>query len=181
VSEPAHRDELANRDELARETQPRLERSRPVVRTAVATGGFPLFGYGTFRDPEWRVAILGADYPWEPAVLRGWQRVTFAAYDYLSIRESPYEIVEGVLVELDETGWRVADAWEEVPKYVRVPVEARTASDLVVARSYVFAGSHDDAVPLEDDGALASISRGDVERSIRAFARTRDAIRAEMP
>ena len=169
--------EPANREELARETQPRLERTRPAVRTAVATGGFPLFGYGTFRDPEWRVAILGADYPWEPAVLRGWQRVTFPAYEYLSIRESPYEIVEGVLVELDETGWRVADAWEEVPKYVRIPVEARTASDLVVARSYVFAGSHDDAVPLGDDAVLASIPRRDVERSIRAFAKRRDAIR----
>jgi gamma-glutamylcyclotransferase (GGCT)/AIG2-like uncharacterized protein YtfP len=140
-------------------------------------GGFPLFGYGTFRDPEWRRAILGADYPWEPAMLRGWQRVTFPAYAYLSIRESPYEMVEGVLVELDETGWRVADAWEEVPKYVRIPVEARTAGDLVTARSYVFAGSHDDAVPLGDDAVLASIPRRDVERSIRAFEKTRDAIR----
>jgi len=159
------------------DTRPRLERVRPVQHTAVATGGFPLFGYGTFRDPRWRREILGAEYPWEPATLRGWQRVTFPAYDYLSIRESEFDLVEGVLVELDEIGWRVADAWEEVPKYVRVAVEARTASDLVVARSYVFAGSHDDAVALDDDNVLASIPHRDVERAIVAFARTRDAIR----
>jgi gamma-glutamylcyclotransferase (GGCT)/AIG2-like uncharacterized protein YtfP len=175
VSELA-REHRAGKDR-AGETEPRLERTRPVVRTAVATGGFPLFGYGTFRDPRWRREILGAEYPWEPAALRGWQRVTFPSYAYLSIRESPYEIVDGVLVELDEVGWRVADAWEEVPKYVRVPVEARTLSDLVAARTYVFAGSHDDAVALEDDRVLASIPDDDVERSIRAFARTRDAIR----
>ncbi|HEX3462495.1 MAG TPA: gamma-glutamylcyclotransferase family protein [Candidatus Elarobacter sp.] len=159
-------------------TQPRLERTLAVVRTAVATGGFPLFGYGTFRDPAWRVEILGADYPWEHAMLRGWQRVTFPASDYLSIRESEYDLVEGVLVELDDVGWRVADAWEEVPKYARIPVEVRTASELVAARSYVFAGSHDDAIPLEDENVLASIPARDVERSIRAFRPMRDAIRA---
>ena len=159
-------------------TRPRLERTGPVVRTAVGTGGFPLFGYGTFREPAWRVEILGADYPWEPAMLPGWQCVTFPSYEYLSVRRSEYDLVEGVLVELDEVGWRVADAWEEVPKYLRIPVEVRTASDLVAARSYVFAGSHDDAVPLEDQNVLASIPAREVERSIRAFGGVRDAIRA---
>ena len=137
----------------------------------------PLFGYGTFRDPRWRREILGAEYPWEPATLPGWQRVTFPEYAYLSIRASEFDFVEGVLVELDEVGWRVADAWEEVPKYVRVAVQARTPADVVSAHSYVFAGSHDAAVPLEDDSVLASIPRADVERAIVVFARTRDAIR----
>ena len=167
------------RDELEPRTQPLLERIRPALHTAVATGGIPLFGYGTFRHPRWRYEILGADYPWEHAVLRGWQRVTLPAYDYLSIRKSEFGVVDGVLVELDEVGWRVADAWEEVPKYVRVPVEVRTAGGLLIeARSYVFAGSHEGTVPLEDDGVLAAIPDRDVQRSIFAFARIREEIRA---
>jgi gamma-glutamylcyclotransferase (GGCT)/AIG2-like uncharacterized protein YtfP len=170
VNEPAW-------DELEPRTQPQLERIRPVAHTAIATGGIPLFGYGTFRHPRWRYEILGASYPWEHAALRGWQRVTLPAYEYLSIRESEFGVVDGVLIELDEVGWRVADAWEEVPKYVRVPVEVRTANGLVEARSYVFAGSHEGAVPLEDDGMLAAIPDRDVERSIVAFARIREEIR----
>jgi len=146
--------------------------------TVVATGGFPLFGYGTFRDTAWRCEILGADYPWQLATLAGWQRVTLPEYGYLSIRESPFEIVEGVLVELDDVGWRVADAWEEVPRYHRIDVSARTSDGLVGAAAYAFSGNHEDARIVEDEALLAAISARDVERSIRAFKATRDALRS---
>ena len=138
----------------------------------------PLFAYGSLCDPVWRCEILGAEYPWEPATVVGWQRVTLLSYGYLSIRESAYNVVDGVLVELDEIGWRIADAWEEVPKYVRVPVEARTTTGLVAARTYVIRGRSDEAQRFEDDTLLAAIPRHEVDASIAVFRRIRDEIRS---
>lgn len=127
-----------------------------------------MFGYGTFRRSAWRRAILGADYCWQPATLSGYRRVATPG-GYLSLRETVVALarVEGVLVELDAQGWQIADAWEEVPRYVRTAVVVNTMNGPVEAQTYVYA----DELELQpvDDDRLASLSDLDVEAAIAAF------------
>jgi gamma-glutamylcyclotransferase (GGCT)/AIG2-like uncharacterized protein YtfP len=140
--------------------------------------GTPLFGYGTFRHHEWRCRILGADYPWELATIVGWKRVALPS-GYLTVVASPNDLVEGVLVELDDVGWRIADAWEEVPTYRRLPVVARTTAGVVAAQMYVVPGVADGRAV--NDDRFAVISDYEVVQSIRAFERAMLAIRAGLP
>ena len=130
----------------------------------------PLFGYGTFRKAAWRERILGAPYPAQPATLRGYRRIACGS-GYLSLRETLVDVglIEGVLIELDEVGWRVADAWEEVPKYRRVDVPVNTMNGPVDASTYVCADDTD-ATPVDDD-RFATITDAEVEASIAWFER----------
>ena len=130
----------------------------------------PLFGYGTFRKAVWRERILGAAYPAQPATLRGFRRIACSS-GYLSLRETLFEVglIEGVLVELDDLGWRVADAWEEVPKYRRTDVVVNTMCGPVEAWTYVCADDTG-AVPVDDD-RYALITDDEVEASIAWFER----------
>ena len=128
----------------------------------------PLFGYGTFRKAAWRCAILGADYPAQPATLRGYRRIACAS-GYLSLRETLFDVglIHGVLIELDDVGWRVADAWEEVPKYVATPVTVNSMDGPVDALTYLCAND-DGATPVDDD-RFALLSDAEVEASIEFF------------
>ena len=130
----------------------------------------PLFGYGTFRNAAWRSRILGAEYPAQPATLRGYRRITCGS-GYLSLRETLLDVglIQGVLVELDELGWRIADAWEEVPKYRRTDVVVNTMDGPAEAWTYVCA-DNTDATPVDDD-RFATISDAEVEASIAWFDR----------
>ncbi len=128
----------------------------------------PLFGYGTFRKTAWRERILGVAYPAKPATLRGYRRIACAS-GYLSLRETVFEVglIEGVLIELDELGWRVADRWEEVPKYRRADVAVNTMDGPLDAWTYVCADDTG-AVPVDDD-RFALIADAEVEASIAWF------------
>jgi gamma-glutamylcyclotransferase (GGCT)/AIG2-like uncharacterized protein YtfP len=128
----------------------------------------PLFGYGTFRKSAWRDAILGAAYPAQPATLRGYRRVSTRS-GYLSLRETLFEVslIEGVLVELDEVGWRIADRWEEVPKYQRVETVVNTMHGALAALMYVC--SESDGTPVDGDPA-ALLTDAEVEASIAIFS-----------
>ncbi|HYW53486.1 MAG TPA: gamma-glutamylcyclotransferase family protein [Dongiaceae bacterium] len=128
----------------------------------------PLFGYGTFRRTAWRDAILGASYPERPATLRGYRRIACAS-GYLSLRETLFDVglVSGVLVELDELGWRIADRWEEVPKYRRTDVLVNSMSGPVEAVTYL-CSDDTGAVPVDDD-RLALIRDAEVEEAIERF------------
>jgi len=128
----------------------------------------PLFGYGTFRRTAWRNAILGAEYPVQPATLRGYRRVATGA-GYLSLRETLFDValIEGVLVELDDVGWRIADAWEEVPKYQPVDVLVNTMHGPRPALTYICAELG--GVPVEGD-ATALLTDVEVEASIEIFS-----------
>ena len=130
----------------------------------------PLFGYGTFRNAAWRARILGAEYPAQPATLRGYRRIACGS-GYLSLRETLVDVglIQGVLVELDELGWRIADAWEEVPKYQRADVVVNTMSGPVDAWVYLCADDSG-AVPVDDD-RFATIADAEVEASIGWFDR----------
>lgn len=127
-----------------------------------------LFGYGTFRKAAWRNAILGAEYSAQPATLRGYRRIAVAS-GYLSLRETVFDVrlVPGVLIDLDEIGWRIADAWEEVPKYRRVDVVVNTMGGAVEAGAYIC--SRDDGATPVDDDCYALISDAAVEASIETF------------
>jgi gamma-glutamylcyclotransferase (GGCT)/AIG2-like uncharacterized protein YtfP len=137
-----------------------------------------LFGYGTFRKTEWRDAILGAAYPAQPATLRGYRRIAVAT-GYLSLRETVFDVslVEGVLIDLDEVGWRIADAWEEVPKYRRIGVAVNTMAGRVEAVAYVCA-SDEGATPVDDD-RYALIGEDAVASSIERFGATMRRLRRE--
>jgi gamma-glutamylcyclotransferase (GGCT)/AIG2-like uncharacterized protein YtfP len=130
----------------------------------------PLFGYGTFRNAAWRERILGAAYPAQPATLRGYRRIACAS-GYLSLRETLFDVgfIQGVLVELDDLGWRIADTWEEVPAYQRTDVVVNTMSGAVEASMYVCSDDAD-ATPVDDD-RFALLSDAEVEASIEWFAR----------
>ncbi|BDE05142.1 hypothetical protein WPS_04180 [Vulcanimicrobium alpinum] len=140
------------------------------------SGSLPLFGYGTFRDEQWRARILGASYAWEDAVLAGYRRVVITASGYLSIEPSAFDRVEGVLISLDGAGWAVADAWEDVPNYHRVRVDVQTARGLVAACTYVYAASTH-VEPVAGLALLAALANEEVERAIGAFAPVRDRLR----
>jgi gamma-glutamylcyclotransferase (GGCT)/AIG2-like uncharacterized protein YtfP len=135
-----------------------------------------LFGYGTFRKTEWRNAILGAEYPAQPATLRGYRRIALAS-GYLSLRETLFDVrlVHGVAIDLDEIGWQIADAWEEVPKYRRVDVVVNTMSGAVEASTYL-ASDDDGATPVDDD-RYPLIGDAEVEAAIESFERRRRDIR----
>jgi gamma-glutamylcyclotransferase (GGCT)/AIG2-like uncharacterized protein YtfP len=129
----------------------------------------PLFGYGTFRRARWRTAILGAEYPAQPATLRGYRRIACAS-GYLSLRETLFDVglVNGALIELDELGWELADRWEEVPKYRRVDVVVNTMHGPAEAATYI-AADDGGATPVDDD-RFAVISDAAIDAAIRDFA-----------
>ena len=138
-----------------------------------------LFGYGTFRRTAWRRAILGAEYPCEPATLAGYRRVA-TPKGYLSLRETLVALapVPGVLLELDEAGWQVADAWEEVPAYQLIPVTVSTMAGAREARTYVYGPVAAGELSPVDDDCFATLTDRDVEISIAAFEPTMRDIRA---
>lgn len=126
-----------------------------------------LFAYGTLRRAAWRRAVLGGEYPATPATLAGWRRVALAS-GYLSVRREPDARVAGILLTLDERGRRRADAWEDVPRYVAVPVVVRTARGDEAAEVYVCDEpcARDDVPEVRD----ALLDDAAVERAIAAFA-----------
>jgi hypothetical protein len=136
----------------------------------------PLFGYGTFRKTAWRNAILGADYPAQPATLRGYRRIACAS-GYLSLRETLFDVglISGVLIDLDEIGWTIADLWEEVPKYVRTPLVVNSMNGPVEALTYLCADDRD-ATPVDDD-RFALLTDAGVEEAIERFGPRMRALR----
>jgi hypothetical protein len=138
----------------------------------------PLFAYGTFRRPSWRRRLLGADYPARDATLPGWRRIALAS-GYLSLRRSRGAAVDGIVVALDALGWRIADAWEEVPRYARVPVEVRAGGETIAAETYVCedAAAIGDVDPARD----ALLPDEAVERAIAAFESAMRRLRAAAP
>ena len=139
----------------------------------------PLFGYGTFRKTAWRNAILGAEYHAQPATLRGYRRIATVS-GYLSLRETVIEmqLVHGVLIELDAIGWKVADAWEEVPKYRRIDVVVNTMDGRTKAQTYV--ATEGGSTMVVDDDCHALLTDTEVEDAIAFFFRQMRFIRRHL-
>jgi gamma-glutamylcyclotransferase (GGCT)/AIG2-like uncharacterized protein YtfP len=90
-----------------------------------------LFVYGTLRDAEYQRALFGRMLPMRPATLPDWAAVV-AENGYLTVVCAPGERVDGDLITLDDDALALADAWEEVPSYERLPIEARDGGGAAV-------------------------------------------------
>ena len=135
----------------------------------------PLFAYGTLRNPLWRSTILGADYPARRATLYGWTAVALAS-GYLCAIPRSQSSLGGALIDLDDLGWRIADAWEEVPRYRRTPVVVETRSGSVAAAIYVVPAITVGA-PIDGE-RFAALDDARVAQAIAAFTPTMQALRA---
>lgn len=129
-----------------------------------------VFAYGTLRDPQYQQALFDATMPLRPATLPDWQIVVHEG-GFLTLIRAPGEVVHGDLVLLDDEALAIADAWEEIPLYERLRVEARDAGGAPVpCWVYVRAtGSRVRPAP----GELARHSRREVLSRIRAFRLSR--------
>lgn len=95
-----------------------------------------LFAYGTLCDPEYRQALFDRCPATRPATLHDWVAVVLDN-GYLSLVRAPGEHVAGELLALDDAALALADAWEQVPAYERLTVEARDERGNPVA-AYVY-------------------------------------------
>lgn len=118
-----------------------------------------LFVYGTLRDAEYQQALFGRTLPMRPATLPDWAAV-IAENGYLTVVRAPGERVDGDLIAPDDEALALADAWEDVPSYERVPIEARDGEGTAVAAFvYVRATAATERAP---DGLLARHDRAAV-------------------
>jgi gamma-glutamylcyclotransferase (GGCT)/AIG2-like uncharacterized protein YtfP len=129
-----------------------------------------VFAYGTLRDAQYQQALFDATMPMRPATLVDWQIVVHEG-GFLTLIRAPGELVYGDLVLLDEEALAIADAWEEVPLYQRLRVEA-TAADGAPVPCWVYVRATDSRVR-PAPGELARHTRRDVLSRIRAFRLSR--------
>jgi gamma-glutamylcyclotransferase (GGCT)/AIG2-like uncharacterized protein YtfP len=128
-----------------------------------------VFAYGTLRDPAFQTALFGRTPAMRPATLRDWMPA-FTESGYLTIVPAPGDAVLGDLVALERDDLFVADAWEEVPLYVRALVEVATADGASLpAWVYVRPSESRERAP---DGVIARLGRAHVLAQIRAFRAT---------
>jgi gamma-glutamylcyclotransferase (GGCT)/AIG2-like uncharacterized protein YtfP len=84
--------------------------------------------------------------------------------------------IEGALIELDATGWAIADAWEEVPLYARIAVVAHTPASSVAATMYVYAEA--ERTVAVTGKPLTTLDERTVAAAIAAFRPAMEALRA---
>jgi gamma-glutamylcyclotransferase (GGCT)/AIG2-like uncharacterized protein YtfP len=126
----------------------------------------PLFAYGTLRDPDYQRELFGRTYQMHRAIVADFM-VTSAATGYLAATPQPGFTIDGAIVEIDEAGLAIADAWEDLDVYDRVEVDAwRPDGRDVRCFMYVIAGAGGPAVI---DARLTDRSRAEVIADIRRF------------
>jgi gamma-glutamylcyclotransferase (GGCT)/AIG2-like uncharacterized protein YtfP len=96
-----------------------------------------LFVYGTLRDSEVQVRVIGRQVPGEPAVLVGWRKdwiqvggdaAAIARQDVHPIAvPDPEGEIEGLVLSLTEKEWPALDEYEGEP-YERVAAEQKDGS-----------------------------------------------------
>jgi gamma-glutamylcyclotransferase (GGCT)/AIG2-like uncharacterized protein YtfP len=129
-----------------------------------------VFAYGTLRDAQYQQALFDAPMPMRPATLADWQIVVHEG-GFLTLIPAPGEIVHGDLVQLDDEALAIADAWEEVPLYERLRVEACAAGGAPVACWVYVRATASRVRPAP--GELARHTRREVLSRIRAFRLSR--------
>jgi gamma-glutamylcyclotransferase (GGCT)/AIG2-like uncharacterized protein YtfP len=129
-----------------------------------------VFAYGTLRDAEYQQALFDRTLPMRPATLPGWLAVV-AEGGYLTVVRAAAETLTGDLVTLAAAELTLADAWEEVPLYERLRVQAHSASGTPVAAwLYVRPSASRERAPV---GMYARHDRATVLAQIRRFRLTR--------
>jgi len=134
-----------------------------------------IFAYGTLRDPEYQRELFGRTLPTRPATLPDWL-VVIAEGGFLTLVRAPGETASGDLVTVGEAVLGIADAWEEVPLYARLTVEARAGGTAVAASVYVRTTASNERAPA---GMFARHARNAVLAQIRAFRRDYDRTSSE--
>jgi gamma-glutamylcyclotransferase (GGCT)/AIG2-like uncharacterized protein YtfP len=88
------------------------------VTAGTGQPGLPLFIYGSLRDPEVRVRLLGGrtDLSTRPAVLHGHARKMVSVFDYpFVVPATPDSRVDGeLLVGLKQADYEILDEYEDV-------------------------------------------------------------------
>jgi gamma-glutamylcyclotransferase (GGCT)/AIG2-like uncharacterized protein YtfP len=128
-----------------------------------------IFAYGTLRDPGYQRALFDRELPLIPARLDGWMTVV-AEGGFLTIVPVAGEAVDGDVIVVDDAALRVADAWEEVPLYERIEIDANVAVGAPLrAWVYVRPTAQRERPPA---GSLALQSRADILAAIAALRAT---------
>ncbi|SFZ85396.1 Gamma-glutamyl cyclotransferase, AIG2-like [Devosia enhydra] len=99
-----------------------------------------LFVYGTLRDPELLMRLLGRPVPHTallPAAAPGWRAVALARHPWPVLARSPGHAAEGLLV-LGLTAFErdLLDAWEG-EGYRRLPLPVMVEAELFEADAYL--------------------------------------------
>lgn len=134
-----------------------------------------IFAYGTLRDAEYQQALFDRTLPTRAATLPDWL-VVIAEGGYLTLVRAPGESASGDLVTVDDAALAIADAWEEVPLYARLAVEAHAGGTAIAASVYVRTTASNERAAA---GMLARHARSEVLAHIRAFRRDYDRTRSE--
>ena len=101
-----------------------------------ANGPERLFVYGTLCDPATQVALFDRESPSEPAILRGWAVYLSESDGFLFIRPNHSDNVIGQVLLLTPRELEIADAWEDVPLYVRERVSVISGGAAIAAWTY---------------------------------------------
>ena len=126
----------------------------------------PLFAYGTLRDPEYQRELFARTYPMQRACVTGFIVVSTGA-GYLAATPRDEATIDGVLVDLDDAGYAIADAWEDRTVYDRVEIEAY-GQDGRMQRCWIYVQLDAGGAPVADE-RLADRARADVIADIRRF------------
>jgi gamma-glutamylcyclotransferase (GGCT)/AIG2-like uncharacterized protein YtfP len=135
-----------------------------------------IFAYGTLRDAEYQQALFDRALRTRPAVLPGWL-VVIAEGGFLTLVPAAGETASGDLVTVDDAALAIADAWEEVPLYARLEVEAHAGDGATVTASVYVRETM--STERATAGMLARHARRDVLAQIRAFRRDYDRTSSE--
>jgi gamma-glutamylcyclotransferase (GGCT)/AIG2-like uncharacterized protein YtfP len=127
---------------------------------------FPLFAYGTLRDPEYQRELFGRTYAMQPARVSGFV-VRSTGGGYLAATPTDGGTIIGAIVALDAAGYAIADAWEDRSVYDRIEVDAH-CDDARIVRCFIYVrpGAQGAVVA---DARLTDRPRADVIADIRAL------------
>ncbi len=131
-------------------------------------GYYYLFSYGTFIDQEVQHILFGRIVTVGPALLLQHSRYADADGYYFVLQE-PGCSVRGELLCLSADELVVADLWENVPDYVRVPVRVQLESGSTV-NAYVYYRSSPQAKLPAPPGTLAAVPRQQVIAAAQELA-----------
>jgi gamma-glutamylcyclotransferase (GGCT)/AIG2-like uncharacterized protein YtfP len=95
-----------------------------------------LFVYGTLCDPATQLALFDREIPSEPAILRGWAVYLSESDGFLFIKPNHSDEVAGQVLLLTPDELDIADAWEDVPLYMRERVSVISGGHAIAVWTY---------------------------------------------
>jgi gamma-glutamylcyclotransferase (GGCT)/AIG2-like uncharacterized protein YtfP len=102
----------------------------------MANQGERLFVYGTLCDSAVQLALFDREIPNDPAILERWAVYQSESDGFLFIQPSSSDRVVGLVLLLTPEELDIADAWEDVPLYVRERLSAISGGAAIEAWAY---------------------------------------------